>query len=208
MAIDAAGRVTGGGTPVKIKEREEAVGVKSPCHTRKMKFHEGLAAGMAPAKALETCEPSRAKNITFTGLKACVDAGLTKEEIAKGFGTTKGTLDWKASQIKFKFRRQHAAVAPENTKPVAAAEDVLPAPVNAINPGTAHKPMSSELEEFCSDKRLPPDENHIDKLLEALHNSDGPVTQPKDEEIRQLIGRLVADSYRLGQLLANRGKIS
>ncbi|MDR7867790.1 MAG: hypothetical protein RIN56_13330 [Sporomusaceae bacterium] len=84
-----------------------------------MKFHEGILAGMAPTKALETCEPSRMKDITVEGLQACVDAGLSREEMAKGYGTTPASLSWKASQMKFKFPSARPAkiVTPENTKP-------------------------------------------------------------------------------------------
>lgn len=67
-------------------------------------FDKVLAIGMPPKKALEECLPARLKDITKEHLQACVDGGLTVEEIAKGFGTTKSSVNWKAGAVKFKFR--------------------------------------------------------------------------------------------------------
>jgi hypothetical protein len=192
-------------------EKEEdhmALGIKLPEEkeeVKAMKFHEALTVGMAPAKALETCEPSRMKDITVEGLQACVDAGLSRGEMAKGFGTTMSTLTWKASQVKFKFPSKRgssnkdapAKDAPPDIKPPAPPSDetpgrdripatsgAFPAPpdIAAANiEAAAHTPTAeNQAEIFGADERRPSidDETHVDKLLEAIHNSDGPVSRP------------------------------
>ena len=177
---------------VKLPEKEKAT----------MKFHEGLDAGMAPAKALETCERSRLKDITVERLQACVDAGLSKDEIAKGFGTTLASLKWQASQIKFKFPKGGVApVSPENTKPeIVQGGGTDMQPEQSVTPAAAtltpeelakhfgcppsvvaHAPTVEELAELFGvddDQRLSTasDDTTVQQLLDALHNSDGPIT--------------------------------
>lgn len=92
MSIDATGRISGGGTPIKMKSREEEAGAVSPCRTRKMKFHEGLAAGWEPREALAKCEPSAEGDISKEHLVLCAAAGLKGEEIGKGYGIGKDRM--------------------------------------------------------------------------------------------------------------------
>ena len=95
---------------IKLASLEEArqYGIKLPESREEKKdmsmtFAKALVIGMPPREALETCLPSRLKDITKELLQACVDGGLTRDEIAKGFGTTMSSLVWKASQVNFKF---------------------------------------------------------------------------------------------------------
>jgi len=111
-----SGQVRVSGIPVHRKDREIPP-VNSAVTEYKLTFAEALDMGVNPRVALGYNNPSRNKDITPERLQACVEAGLTVEEMAKGFGSTVGSFESRAYGVKYRLRDEMRKAA-KTAKPV------------------------------------------------------------------------------------------
>lgn len=110
---------------------------KKPEEPVKLTFAEGLRQGLSPRTALEVCEPARARDIRSELLQQCVDGGLTRDEIAKGFGTTLKMLNNTATKVRFKWPRLPRSIGQSDTSGQEGGEQPAQPAKSAVDPESA-----------------------------------------------------------------------